>query len=103
MQNKSGIYRKALLGSPWFTFTILSVFLLLLIVLLLNPANAPSPASAVDAWLRAHWTLFIWIIVAVTIVDFVFTFDRFQTETTKRLDSLEKQVGDLKGDLNRKI
>jgi hypothetical protein len=71
----------------WFTF------------LLLSPANVPTPVRGFDSWVRAHWTVFIWIIVAITFSDFVLSFDRFQTATNKKLEALEKQVSELKSDL----
>ncbi len=74
---------------------------LLFIVLLLPPANVPTSLGGLDLWLRAHWTVFIWLMVAFGILDFVFAFDRFQMETRKRLESLEKQMAGLRNDGRR--
>ena len=89
---KNTFYRNSLLAGLclivfiWFTF------------LLLKPENVPIPARGLDTWVRAHWTVLIWIIVAIIVSDLVLTFDRFQTGTKKKLEALEKQVAVLKSD-----
>jgi hypothetical protein len=74
-------------------------------VIFLDPANVPVPIRGLESWLRAHWTVFIWIMAAICIVDFVLGYDRFQGETNEKLAALEKEVAELKGprDLNAKI
>ena len=75
----------------------LSVFIWF-IFLLLKPENVPIPVRGLDTWVRAHWTVLIWIIVAIIVSDLVLTFDRFQTGTKKKLEALEKQVAVIKSD-----
>ena len=89
---KNTFYRNSLLAGLclivfiWFTF------------FLLKPENVPIPVRGLDTWVRAHWTVLIWIIVAIIVSDLVLTFDRFQTGTKKKLEALEKQVAVLKSD-----
>lgn len=81
------------------------VVVLLLASFLVSPADAPAFARGLDAWVRAHWVLFVWVIVAIGIVDFVLFFDRLQADARQRLDALERRLTDLErkvGELNRK-
>jgi hypothetical protein len=45
--------------------------LILVIFLLVNPADVPASVKGLDEWVGARWTVFIWIIVAICISDFV--------------------------------
>jgi hypothetical protein len=97
--------RKPYYRDAYFVSLCLTAFVCFTVIFF-NPVNAPASVRGLEAWLRAHWTVFIWIMVALTIVDFVLAFDRFQTGTNKKLAALEEQVAELKGgghDLNRKI
>jgi hypothetical protein len=76
------------------------IFALAMTFALLAPASLPSPISGFDLWIRAHWTLFIWIIVALVIVDFVRTFERFQESARKKFSSIDKDVRELKAELD---
>jgi hypothetical protein len=79
----------------WFTFLLLKPEN---VPIPLKPENVPIPARGLDTWVRAHWTVLIWIIVAIIVSDLMLTFDRFQTGTKKKLEALEKQVAVLKSD-----
>ncbi len=87
---RANFHDKVFLGSLGVTVVILFV------VLFVTPAHAPAPIRALDTWARAHWTLFIWIMAAITVVDFVLSIDRFQTEMKKRLEILEEQMAKLR-------
>lgn len=82
-----------------FPALICLIFFFLVTFLLLKPENVPIPVRGLDAWVRANWTVFIWIMMALSIVDFVFFVDRFHAETKEKLEALEKQVAELKSDL----
>lgn len=97
MSSNNRLYRYAFLGSVCLTALILFIFLLL------NPANAPASVRGLDEWVRGHWTFFIGIIVGISISDFVLTVDRFQTETKKKLSTLEKELTELKSELRPRI
>ena len=81
------------------------IFFILITVLFVNPGNVPIPVRGLDAWARANWTVFIWIMAGIGIADFVLSSTRFQMGTSKRLEALEKRVAELEDnlrDLDRK-
>jgi hypothetical protein len=88
--NSKTVYNRAYLASICFTGFIL------MICLLLGPAFVPAPLRSLHLWVRMHWTSFLWAIAALTFVDVVLSFDRFQNRTNQRMKALEKQVSELK-------
>jgi hypothetical protein len=78
----------ALVGFIWIT------------CLLLNPTYVPTLVRGLDIWVRTHFAVFLWVILALIIVDSVAFLARFQTQTNKRLEALEKQAAELKRNPN---
>jgi hypothetical protein len=62
--------------------------------------QSPAPVRGVEIWVRKHFAVFLWVIVALSICDSVAFLGRFHTQTNKRLEALEKQVAELKRDPN---
>ena len=81
------------------------IFALIMIFLVFAPRNIPGTWGQIVFWLRHHWTIFIWIIVAIVIMDSFLTFEEFRAPANRDLNELDRQVSHLKArldELNRK-